>query len=98
MPAGAHQGLNVFGENAYGGPCPPPGPVHGYHVTLYAVNIPTLTGLGDGATFEQVTAALDGRVLAMSEIVGLSGKKRNNKKKRARERERESESERFKTK
>src|SRR5215831_17431918 len=34
---GATQGRNDFGKIGYGGPCPPPGPLHHYHFKLYAL-------------------------------------------------------------
>lgn len=35
---GVTLGHTDYGENAYGGPCPPPGPAHRYHITVYALN------------------------------------------------------------
>ena len=54
VPAAARQGLNVFGVNAYGGPCAPPGPLHHYHLTAYAVSVADLPGLDDPEVARQV--------------------------------------------
>jgi Raf kinase inhibitor-like YbhB/YbcL family protein len=35
-------GHTDFGANAYGGPCPPPGPAHRYNITVYALDIDKL--------------------------------------------------------
>ncbi len=35
-------GHTDFGANAYGGPCPPPGPAHRYDITVYALDQPAL--------------------------------------------------------
>jgi Raf kinase inhibitor-like YbhB/YbcL family protein len=36
-PAGAVQSVTDFGQAGYGGPCPPPGPIHEYLITVYAL-------------------------------------------------------------
>jgi Raf kinase inhibitor-like YbhB/YbcL family protein len=36
-PAGAVQSVSDFGQAGYGGPCPPPGPIHEYLITVYAL-------------------------------------------------------------
>jgi Raf kinase inhibitor-like YbhB/YbcL family protein len=41
LAAGAHaprEGTNGFGSRGWGGPCPPPGPVHNYVFTLQALD------------------------------------------------------------
>lgn len=65
---GALQGVNDFGNNGYGGPCPPPGSTHHYHFRLYALD--TRLDLAAGATKKQVTQAMDGHVLAESDLIG----------------------------
>jgi hypothetical protein len=43
LPAGAIQGLNDFGDSAYGGACPPSGSgLHHYEFTLWALETPTI--------------------------------------------------------
>ena len=37
IPIGAAQGLNFFGDVAYGGPCPDPGESHSYRLTVFAL-------------------------------------------------------------
>lgn len=39
LPAGAIEQLNDFGQQGYGGPCPPSG-THRYDVRLYALTLP----------------------------------------------------------
>jgi Raf kinase inhibitor-like YbhB/YbcL family protein len=69
LPDGALQGRNDFGENGYGGPCPPPGSPHHYVFTLYALD--ARLNLPVGATQAQVEAAMQGHILAHGELVGL---------------------------
>lgn len=67
-PAGAVEGTTSFGDQAYGGPCPPSG-VHHYHFKLYALdttlNLPTL------AKKEDLEKTMKGQILASAEIIGL---------------------------
>jgi Raf kinase inhibitor-like YbhB/YbcL family protein len=63
------EGVNSFGEEAYGGPLPPPGHgVHRYHFRLYALDGPL--ALEAGATKAELLAGLEDRVLARAELVG----------------------------
>lgn len=73
LPAGAMQARNDFGAPGYGGPCPPPGRPHHYHLVLYALRVATL-GLGAGASPAQVAARVRADALAEAEIVGLYGR------------------------
>ncbi|MGA3010823.1 MAG: YbhB/YbcL family Raf kinase inhibitor-like protein [Terracidiphilus sp.] len=66
---GSRQGRTDFGEIGYGGPCPPPGSLHHYHFTLYALD--AKLNLPVGATRAQVEAAMQGHILARGELVGL---------------------------
>ncbi len=66
---GARQGTNSFGEIGYGGPCPPPGTEHHYHFILYAID--QTLDLSTGATKTQVLDAIEGHIVAKTEIVGL---------------------------
>jgi len=68
LPDGAKEGLNDFHEEGYGGPAPPPGPAHRYFFRLYALSAPT--GLAAGATREQLQAAMDGHILAETQMMG----------------------------
>lgn len=65
---GGIQGKNSFGKLGYGGPCPPPGPPHHYHFTLYALDTPL--GLAPGASKQQVLDAMRGHIIGQAEIVG----------------------------
>jgi Raf kinase inhibitor-like YbhB/YbcL family protein len=65
---GGVQGRNDFRAVGYGGPCPPPGPAHHYHFTLYALD--RVLGLKPGATKKDVERAMAGKVLASAELVG----------------------------
>lgn len=76
LPAGVKeggtlkQGWTDFGQNAWGGPCPPKGHgPHRYFFILMAIDAPTL-GLKPGATKEQVDKAVKGHVLAEAKIMG----------------------------
>jgi Raf kinase inhibitor-like YbhB/YbcL family protein len=68
LSSGAKQGKNSFGGVGYGGPCPPTGPYHRYFFTLYAVDRPL--GLEAGAKKSDVDKAMEGRVLAMAQVMG----------------------------
>lgn len=62
------EGMNDFGDRGYGGPCPPPGAPHRYHFRLYALD--TRLELETGASKKQVTQAMDGHVLAETDLIG----------------------------
>jgi Raf kinase inhibitor-like YbhB/YbcL family protein len=78
LPDGSRQGRNgfciswtgfcLFSEIGYIGPCPPGKSPHRYVFDLYALN--SKLGLSSGATKQQVLKAMDGHVLAKSELVG----------------------------
>jgi Raf kinase inhibitor-like YbhB/YbcL family protein len=72
QPLGAAQGINDFGKVGYGGPCPPPGPKHHYHFTLYALN--AKLSLKPGAARGQLEQAMRGHILAEGELVGTFGR------------------------
>ena len=66
-PEGSLQGISSGGRISYEGPCPPS--QHRYNFTLYALN--TKLELKAGATKKTLLAAIDGHILAQSELVGL---------------------------
>jgi Raf kinase inhibitor-like YbhB/YbcL family protein len=68
LPGGGKQGKNGFGQNGYGGPCPPSG-THHYYFTLYALDVNL--GLAMGATLAEVTAAMDGHILQQVSLMGV---------------------------
>jgi Raf kinase inhibitor-like YbhB/YbcL family protein len=65
---GARQGVNDFRKIGYGGPCPPPGKPHRYVFKLYALDAPT--SLKPGASKAELLRAIEGHVLAHTELMG----------------------------
>ncbi len=65
---GTRQGTNDFGKLGYNGPCPPPGGPHRYFFRLYALN--TTLDLKPGAKRKDLDAAIAGKVLAQTELMG----------------------------
>jgi Raf kinase inhibitor-like YbhB/YbcL family protein len=72
LDEGAHapvEGANGFGEDGYGGPCPPPGDgAHRYFFELFALD--TELDLEPGASRDQLEDAIEGHVLGGAELVG----------------------------
>jgi Raf kinase inhibitor-like YbhB/YbcL family protein len=68
VPHAATQGKNDWKRNGYGGPCPPSG-VHRYFFKLYALD--TKLNLGAGTTKSNLEKAMEGHILAKSELIGL---------------------------
>ena len=66
---GATQGQNGRGETGYTGPCPPPGKDHHYHFRLYALD--KSLGLTSDADAAQVESAMQGHILAQTDLVGI---------------------------
>ena len=64
-------GKSSFGEDGYGGPCPPPGKPHHYNFTLYALDIPKIPTLH--LTAPQLHALIDKHTLAKTTLTGLYG-------------------------
>ena len=65
-------GRNDFGNDSYGGPCPPQGANHHYHFRLYALN--KRLELPPSATRDQLLDAMSGHDLANAELIGTYGK------------------------
>jgi Raf kinase inhibitor-like YbhB/YbcL family protein len=63
------QGRNDFGGVGYGGPEPPQGETHRYRFTVYALSVDTLN-LPAEATLQQVTQAMQGKILATATLTG----------------------------
>ena len=65
----AELGTTSFGGHPYGGPCPPPGKVHHYVTTIYALSVAKI----DGAHLSgpAVEAAVSHHTLAKAEVIGL---------------------------
>ncbi len=62
------QGVNDFGRNDYGGPCPPDRE-HRYFFKLYALD--TMLKIPTGATKQELEKAMKGHILAEAELIGL---------------------------
>lgn len=69
VPEDAVQGVNDFGRQGYGGPCPPPGHgPHRYFFRLFALS--SKSGIKPGATASAARAAMQGSTLAESSLMG----------------------------
>ncbi|HTD79459.1 MAG TPA: YbhB/YbcL family Raf kinase inhibitor-like protein [Chloroflexota bacterium] len=73
LPNGAMQGLNGRGQVGYLGACPPPGaPAHHYTFQIFALD-GTLP-LQPGASIGALRDALNGHVVAQTQLVALFGR------------------------
>ncbi len=68
IPIHAIEGITTKGKPGYGGPCPPSGR-HRYFFKLYALDIEL--NLNPQANVGQLQKAMDGHILAKTELVGL---------------------------
>jgi len=62
------QGKNSWGRIGYGGPCPPGTKPHRYYFKLYALDI-ELT-IGPGMKKKQLLKAMEGHILAQTNLMG----------------------------
>ncbi len=69
LPDGAIQGNNSSGKIGYSGPCPPPGKIHHYRFTLYALD--SYLNLAAGASKQELLKVIEGHVLAQEQLIGL---------------------------
>jgi len=69
---GSTQGKNHFGRIGYGGPCPPAGKPHHYHINVYALD--TRLRLGPGVSKDDLLKAMNGHILAQGELIGIYGR------------------------
>lgn len=69
---GSIQGINDFGRNGYGGPCPPKGRPHRYFFRLYCLD--SGLSLNENATKEDVLKAAKGHIVAEAETYGVYGR------------------------
>jgi Raf kinase inhibitor-like YbhB/YbcL family protein len=53
---------------SYMGPCPPSGQIHRYVFTLYAVDV--MLDLPAGARKDEILEAIDGHILAQTQLSG----------------------------
>lgn len=70
--AGATQGPSGFRRPIYRGPAPPPGKVHNYHFTVYALDVADLPA---GLTKAQLVEAMAGHVVAQGQLVATYERK-----------------------
>ncbi len=69
-PAGMMQGVNYAGGIGYVGPKVRAGdPPHHYHIQVFALD--RMLGIGPGLSLDKVIAAMNQRVLAEGEVVGV---------------------------
>ena len=73
LPQGAKSGHNSFGNEVYGGPCPPDRE-HRYFFKLYALD--TLLDLPQGARKADIEKAMQGHILEQAELMGRYDRKR----------------------
>lgn len=59
-----------YGTTGYGGPCPPPGPAHHYHFTVYALDVDKLP-LGGSTTGALLEFQAASHTLAKATLTGL---------------------------
>ena len=69
LPDGAIEGANSAGKLGYYPPCPPAGPAHHYHFTIYALD--TMLNLDPGTSRQDVLEAMQGHILDQGTLVGL---------------------------
>lgn len=70
-PAGATVGKNDFGNNNYGGPCPP-SDIHRYQFKVYALD--AKLDLPASAGKKELLAAMNGHILNQAMLVGNYGR------------------------
>ena len=70
--AGATQGPSGFRRPIYRGPAPPPGKVHNYHFTVFALDV---TDLPAGLTKAQLVDAMAGHIVGQGELVATYERK-----------------------
>lgn len=70
-PTGIH-GKGTSGNLKYSGPCPPGGEHH-YFFRIYALD--SLLALEEGATKSEVLTAIQGKVIAQTELMGKYARK-----------------------
>ncbi|OGQ21520.1 MAG: hypothetical protein A3I05_03700 [Deltaproteobacteria bacterium RIFCSPLOWO2_02_FULL_44_10] len=66
-PLGTIEGKNSWNRTGYGGPCPPDRE-HRYFFKLYALD--TTLSLKTGATKKEIEKAMQGHILAQTELIG----------------------------
>jgi len=75
MPGSAVQLRNDYGDNAYGGPCPPRGDTpHHYQFKVYALDVPSLP-VNATTPADQLGFMVHMHTLGVAELVGRYGRK-----------------------
>jgi len=72
MPSGAVQAQSDFGNEGFGGPCPPPGKAHRYFFRLYAMPVARLNVPSD-ATATIISSYANATALGKAQLMGLYG-------------------------
>jgi Raf kinase inhibitor-like YbhB/YbcL family protein len=72
LPAGALQVRNDFSLIGYGGPCPPKGKPHHYHITVFALDIDKM-GIDSTASPAVAGFVANAHTLAKATLTGLYG-------------------------
>ena len=67
VPKGAIQGINDFGKEEYGGPCPPE-KIHHYRFKLYALDI--LLNLSTSVKKDDIEKAMENHNLDWAQLIG----------------------------
>ena len=69
-PAGSSYGPNIRASaQPYMGPRTPPGPKHPYHLQVFALD--STIPANDAITYDELTGAMKGHILASGEVVGM---------------------------
>jgi Raf kinase inhibitor-like YbhB/YbcL family protein len=86
LPAGTHQlaanaklspnqiGVTTLAKAGYYGPCPPPGPIHHYTLTLYALDLARIAA-NVPLTGAQLEQRVSGHVLARAVLLGTASRR-----------------------
>lgn len=68
VPSSAVQGTTDFGNQKYGGPCPPSG-THRYFFKLYALD--RMLNIPPSSTKKDLLAAMQNHIIEKTELIGL---------------------------
>jgi hypothetical protein len=71
-PPSSIQGINDFGNQGYGGPCPPPGAAHRYFFKLFALD--TILELPTNIKKSYLEQSMEGHILAQTDLIGIYGR------------------------
>lgn len=74
-PSGAVVGINSFGRNDYGGPCPPEWRDHRYHFRLFAID--KELNLSSNSVKGTFMDAIEGHIIGQTALIGRFQKQEN---------------------